>query len=70
MKTLGNPSKEDICGFVTTTAYKQLERENAKLKKKLQGYFYLTYKAAKEKGNILTEMMIRDEAKEFGINLD
>ena len=47
-----------------------LKLENAKLKKKLQLYLYLAYKAAKEKGNILSEMMIRDEAKEFGINLD
>ena len=27
MKTLGKPSKENMCGFVTTTAYKQLEHD-------------------------------------------
>jgi len=35
MKTLGNLSKENMCGFVTTTAYEQLKCKNAKLKKKL-----------------------------------
>lgn len=35
MKTLGNPSSKDICGFVTTTAYKRLEHENAKLQEQV-----------------------------------
>ena len=32
MNVLGKPSCNDICGFVTTTAYERLKIENEKLR--------------------------------------
>lgn len=32
MDVLGKPSRDNTCGFVTTTAYEKLKDENAKLR--------------------------------------
>ena len=77
MKTLGNPSNKDTCGFVTTTAYERLEHENAKLRELLSMYMtFARFEAcdhvvqlahADGMGKVMDEAEMRKRAMELGI---
>lgn len=64
---LGKPSRDNTCGFVTTTAYEKLRAENAKLRELLHDAAIELY----VNGNVTdgaTELLF-DQMRELGIEV-
>lgn len=67
MDMLGKPSRDNTCGFVTTTAYEKLRAENAKLRELLHDAAIELY----VNGNVTdgaTELLF-DQMRELGIEV-